>query len=210
MKVSVSILSSTLKPNDIISKADTTDADFIHLDIMDGKFVENKTWTMSEVMKLSSLTSKKFDVHLMVKNPSKYINDYAMINTEYLTFHYEAVKDVSIVIDEIKSVGLKPGISIKPNTNVSEILPYLKDLKQVLVMSVEPGKSGQKFMESVVYKIDALRRVIDENGYDTIISVDGGINDETIEIVKNAGVDMVVSASYLHSGNMQEKINILR
>lgn len=210
MKVSVSILSSTLKPNDVIVKADSTDADFIHLDIMDGKFVENKTWTTSEVMKLSTLTNKKFDVHLMVKNPSKYINDYAMINTEYLTFHYEAVKDVSSVIDEIKSVGLKPGISIKPNTNVSEILPYLKDLKQVLVMSVEPGKSGQKFMESVVYKIDALRRVIDENGYDTIISVDGGINDETIEIVKNAGVDMVVSASYLHSGNMQEKINILR
>lgn len=210
MKVSVSILSSTLKPNDIILKADSTDADYIHLDIMDGKFVENKTWTMSEVMKLSSLTSKKFDVHLMVKNPSKYINDYAMINTEYLTFHYEAVKDVSSIIEEIKSVGLKPGISIKPNTNVSEILPYLKDLKQVLVMSVEPGKSGQQFMESVVYKISALRRVIDENGFDTIISVDGGINNETIEIVKNAGVDMVVSASYLHGGNMQEKINILR
>lgn len=210
MKVSVSILSGVFKPSEIISKANNTDAEYIHLDIMDGKFVENKTWTMSEVLKLSNLTNKKFDVHLMVKNPSKYITDYAMINTEYLTFHYESVKDVKKVIQEINSVGIKPGISIKPTTNVSEILPYLKDVKQVLIMSVEPGKSGQTFMGSVVYKIEALRRVIDENGYDTIISVDGGINNETIEYVKSTGADMVVSATYLHGANMQEKINLLR
>lgn len=210
MKVSVSILSSSLKASDIISRVDKTDADYVHLDIMDGKFVENKTWTFSEILKLSSLTSKKFDVHLMVNNPIKYINDYAMINTDYITFHLESVKNPSDVIDAIKMVGIKPGISIKPDTNVSELLPYLPFVKQVLIMSVEPGKSGQTFMESVVYKIDALKRIIDEKGYDIIINVDGGINEETAIKVKEAGASMVVSATYLHNGIMQERIDSLR
>lgn len=210
MKVSVSILSSTLKPTEVIKEAEKTNADYIHLDIMDGKFVENKTWTFSEVLKFSSLTSKKFDVHLMVNNPSKYIMDYASINTEYITFHYEAVKDAKKVIEEINKVGIKPGISIKPDTNLNSIIPLLPFVKQVLIMSVEPGKSGQTFMESVLYKIEALRRLIDENGYDILINVDGGINENTINLVKEAGVDMAVSASYLHGKNMQERIDKLR
>lgn len=210
MKVSVSILSNEFKASDLIKKADKTDADFIHLDIMDGKFVENKSWTFSEILKLSSLTSKKLDVHMMVSNPSKYIDDYAMLNTEYYTFHYEAVKDVQKTINEIKTVGLKPGIAVSPETNISNIFPYLKDLKTVIIMSVIPGASGQKFMESILYKIEALRHEINDKGYDITINVDGGINNETINLVKEKGADMVVSASYLHKMNMQEGIDSLR
>lgn len=210
MKVSVSILSQTIKPEKIIEKINNTDADYIHLDIMDGKFVPNKTWTTSEIKKLTKSTTKKLDVHLMVKNPLKYLEDYALLNVEYFVFHYESDKDVSKIIDTIKNIGLKPGISIKPSTNVNEILPYLKDLKEVLIMSVEPGKSGQKFMDSVLYKIDVLRKIIDENNYDIMINVDGGINEETAKLVKEKGASSVVSASFLHEGNMQEKINMLR
>lgn len=210
MKVSLSVLSSELKPSFLIEKANNTDVDFIHLDIMDGKFVENKTWTFSEVLKLTKNTSKKFDTHLMVNNPNKYIEDYALINTEYITFHYEAVKDPNEVINKIKMYGIKPGISIKPNTNLTDIIPYLKDIKQVLIMSVEPGKSGQTFMDSVLYKIETLKKYKEENNLDFIISVDGGINNETALKVKEYGADMVVSATYLHNGNMQERIDTLR
>ena len=210
MKVSVSILSSTYKVNDLVKKADKTDAEFIHVDIMDGKFVENKSWTMGEVIKFSSLTNKKLDVHLMVNDPLKYLNDYAILNTEFFTFHIEAVKDAKKVIDEINNVGLKPGIAINPDTTVDEIISILPYVKLVNVMSVIPGKSGQTFMESVLPKMEELKRLKEENGYDFLTEVDGGINSETINLV-NDKIDMVVSASYLHNfKNMQEGINILR
>ena len=136
MKVSISILSSSIKPSDITKKIDNTCADYIHLDIMDGKFTENKTWTFSEVKKIISYSKLPLDVHLMVNNPEKYIEDYAMINTDYLTFHYEAVKDIKKTINKIKDYGLKVGISICPQTDVEKLFPYLKELDQILVMSV--------------------------------------------------------------------------
>jgi ribulose-phosphate 3-epimerase len=210
MKVSISILSSTLKADKIVEVANKTNADFIHLDIMDGKFVPNKTWTYSEIKKLTSKTSKKLDVHFMVSDPLKYIEDYAMLNTEYFVFHAESVKDINSTIESIKRVGLKPGIAVKPETNISSVFQYLNSIKQVLIMSVEPGKSGQHFMESILYKIEALRKEIDENNYDVLINVDGGINSETALLVKEKGADCVVSASYVQEGNMQLKIDELR
>lgn len=198
MKVSVSVLSSSIKPADIIKKLDNSVADYIHLDIMDGKFTENKTWTFSEVKKMISYSKLPLDVHLMVNNPEKYIEDYAMLNTSYLTFHYEAVKNVEEMINKIKEYGLKVGISICPDTNVEVLFPYLKMIDQVLVMSVVPGKSGQSFIESSPEKISRLKEEIINQGLKTIISVDGGINDETAVLCKNAGVDMLVSASFIH------------
>ena len=210
MKVSVSVLSSTYKVNDLVKKLNDTDADYLHLDIMDGKFTENKSWTTNEVIKFTNLTSKKLDVHMMVKDPLKYLNDYAMLNTEYYTFHIEAVKDAKKVIDEIKMLGLKPGIAISPDTNLDTINDLLDDVKLVNIMTVIPGKSGQKFMESTLYKIEALKRIKEERNLDIIIEVDGGINNETISLVKDY-VDMVVSASYLHNEKyMQDGINVLR
>ena len=210
MKVSVSFLSSVLKPNLIIGRINNTTADFVHVDVMDGKFVDNKTYSIGEVLKLSNCMKKPMDVHLMVNNPKKYIEKLALLNVEYITFHYESVKNIEDVIDLIHNCGLKAGISIKPSTNASEIINYLDKLDLVLVMSVEPGKSGQSFMNSVLYKIESLKKVIDEKGYKTIISVDGGINEETARLVKDKGADMVVSASFLHDGDMLSKVNLLK
>lgn len=203
MKVSVSILSSTIKPADITKKLDSTSADYIHIDIMDGKFTENKTWTFSEVKKMVSYSKLPLDVHLMVNNPEKYIEDYAMMNTSYLTFHYEAVKNVQDMIDKVKDYGLKVGISICPDTNVEVLYPYLNQIDQVLIMSVVPGKSGQSFIESSPDKIKKLKEEIEKQNVKTIISVDGGINDETGLLCKEAGVDMLVSASYIHKDIIQ-------
>ncbi len=198
MLVSTSILSSSIKPQDIVKKLDNSKCDYIHLDIMDGKFTENKTWTYSEVKKIISYSSLPLDVHLMVTNPKKYIEDYAMLNTSYLTFHFEAVKDVDDMINEIKNYGLKVGISICPDTDVEVLFPYLDKIDQVLIMSVVPGKSGQSFIESSPEKIKKLKDEIINRELKTIISVDGGINDETGLLCKEAGCDMLVSASYIH------------
>lgn len=209
MKVSVSILSSSIKPQDIVKKLDNTKADFIHVDIMDGKFVENKTWTISEVKKIVSYSKLPLDVHLMVENPSKYIEDYALLNTSYITFHYEAVKDIDKMINEIKNYGLKVGIAINPETDEKVLYPYLSKIDQILVMSVHPGKSGQSFIDNTPNKIENLKQEIINQNAKTIISVDGGINDETGKICVDKGVDMLVSASYIHK-DIVNNINTLK
>lgn len=209
MKVSVSILSSSIKASDIVKKLDNTSCDYIHLDIMDGKFVENKTWTYSEVKKIVSYSNKLLDVHLMVEKPEKYIEDYALLNTDRITFHIEAVKDVNSMIDLITNYGLKVGIAINPNTDVKELFPYLKLIDQVLVMGVYPGKSGQTFIEETPNRIKAIKDEIIKGGLKTQISVDGGINYDTAIECVNSGVDILVSATYLHS-NLKENIDILK
>lgn len=209
MKVNVSILSNTIKPQDIVKELDKTNADYIHIDIMDGKFVDNKTWTISEITKITKNSTLPLDVHLMVNNPSKYIEDYAMLNTNDIIFHYEAVKDVNGMIDEIKNYGLKVGIAINPDTNVEEIYQYLDKVDLVLVMSVYPGKSGQSFIEESLDKIRKLKQEIQEKNLKTLISVDGGINDETGKLCKEAGVDILVSASYIHK-DIKNNIDILK
>ena len=209
MKVSVSILSSSIKASDIVKKLDNTNCDFIHLDIMDGKFVENKTWTYSEVKKIVSYSNKKLDVHLMVEKPEKYIEDYALLNTDRITFHIEAVKDVESMIDLISNYGLKVGISLNPDTNVESVFPYLSKIDQVLVMSVFPGKSGQSFIEDTPSRIKAIKDEILRQGLKTEISVDGGINEATAQLCVNNGVDILVSATYIHS-NIKENIDILK
>lgn len=198
MKVSVSVLSSEIKPQDIVKKLDLSKPDYIHIDIMDGKFVSNKTWTTSEVKKFTSYSTLPLEVHLMVNNPSKYIEDYALMNTSIIIFHYEAVKDINEMINKIKLYGLKVGIAINPETNINVLIPYLNMIDEVLIMSVHPGKSGQSFIEESLEKISVLKNIILEGNYKTIISVDGGINNETGLLCKDAGVDELVSASYIH------------
>lgn len=209
MKVGVSILSSSIKAEDIVKKLDGSSADYIHLDIMDGKFVENKTWTYSEVKKIVSYSSLPLNVHLMVKDPAKYIEDYALLNTTNLIFHYEAVKDIESMISLVKEYGLKVGIAINPETSEEVLFPYLKDIDVALVMSVVPGKSGQSFIENTLSKIKNLKEEIIRQGVKTIISVDGGINDETGLLCKEAGADMLVSASYIHK-DIVNNIKVLK
>lgn len=213
MEVSASILSKEYKPKELVSKFNQTDVDYIHLDIMDGKFVKNKTWSISEIKKILTNNTKKLDVHLMVKNPYKFIMEYALLDVEYITFHYEATKNnkkINELIEKTKELGIKVGLSINPNTNVNEIEEFLPKLDLILVMSVYPGESGQAFMESVLYKIDILDKLRKEKNYNFKIEVDGGINNENVLNLKEKNVDIVVSASFIQDGNIKEKIASLR
>ncbi len=205
MKVSVSFIKN--KYNDekkTIDAINYTSADYIHVDIMDGKFVENKNYDINEVSLFLRENVKPLDVHLMCYDLEKYIVEYADLMPEFITFHLEATDKVDEMIDMIHSYGIKCGISIKPATRVEELLPYLDKIELVLVMSVEPGMGGQKFMPIAIDKINELRKI----NRNVIISVDGGINDETVKL---ANSDMVVSGSYVcMSDNFEKNIELLR
>ena len=211
MKIAVSYLSSDYKPQETIKLIDKSKADYIHVDLMDGKFVENKNFTIGEVTKLLGQTVKPLDIHLMTMNPEKYFEPLAMLNTEYITFHIEAVKKPLDVIEKIKNLGIKIGISINPETSLDEIEDYLCLVDQVLVMSVHPGKGGQEFIPEVLQKIDKLIETRKNNNLNFIINVDGGINSETIKYLNEKEVDMIVSGSYIcRSNNFNERIASLK
>ncbi len=208
MKVSTTFLSSNNIPRDL-QMLDKTDTDYIHVDVMDGKFVPNKTMPFSEMRHIGEYTSKRLDVHLMVENPSKYIPLYAELNAEYITFHVEVLEDIEKDLKMIKDFSIKCGLSIKPDTKVSSLIPYLPYLDLILIMSVEPGMGGQEFISSTPDKIKEVRALLDSYNIDAIINVDGGINDKTAKLCSDA--DMVASGSYIVlSDNFQEKITSLR
>lgn len=170
---------------------------YLHLDIMDGKFVPNTTPGVGLLKKINNFNFV-FDTHLMVEDPLNYIDKFYKAGSDIITFHYEAVKDVLPLIKKIHSLGIKCGISIKPATNPEVLLPYLKELDQILIMSVEPGFGGQKFMESALDKIkyfDNLRN--DNEEYNYLIEVDGGINLDNVEKVRKAGCNVVVMGTAL-------------
>jgi Pentose-5-phosphate-3-epimerase len=169
-------------------------ADYMHYDVCDGKFVDNKFLSLSELEKYLKLSKKRNDIHLMVSNPEKYIEKLALYDVSFLTIHYE-IKDCLKYIDLIKSYGLKVGVSIKPDTDIKEIFPILDKISLVLIMSVEPGKSGQKFLHSATDKINLLREELDNKKLNVKIEVDGGINEEVLGLVSNA--DILVSTSYI-------------
>lgn len=211
MKIAVSYLSSKYKEKDTIKLIDESNADFIHVDLMDGKFVENKNFTIGGVTKLLSNTSKKLDIHLMTMNPEKYFEDLAMLNVEYITFHPEAIKDCKKAITKLNELGIKVGLALNPDTEVESIKKYLELIDQVLVMSVHPGKGGQEFIPDVISKIDELICIREANNYAFIISVDGGINASSIEYLNNKNIDMLVSGSYVcQSDNFNKQIDSLK
>ena len=207
-KVSVTFLSSTDVVRDL-KLLDMTDTDYVHVDVMDGKFVPNKTMPFSEMKNIGKYTSKRLDIHLMVEDPSKYIPLYASLNAEYITFHVEVDEDIEESLKMIRNYSIKAGLAIKPETKISELVPYLPYLDLVLVMSVEPGAGGQKFIEGTEDKINELRELLDTYHSQAVINVDGGINDVTCKKCYNA--DIVASGSYVvRSDNFQEKISSLR
>lgn len=212
MKVGVSFISSDYDLETTISKIDESSADYIHVDMMDGVFVENSNFTVQDLKKMFKNTKKKLDVHMMVCSPNKYVKDFAkMPNVEYLTLHCESHRRPIDVINMIRHTPLKVGLAINPETKVSHIVPLLNHLDQVLVMSVKPGKGGQKFMEEILYKIETLKELREQNGYHYVINVDGGINEETAKLVKEAGADMVVSGSYVcKSEDYNQRIESVR
>ena len=195
MKVSVSFIKSKYEEKETIDLINQTDADYLHVDVMDGNFVENKNFSFQEFLEWQKDNNKPLDVHLMCSNPKKYIKEYVNLNTEYITIHAELDRDLKEMLSLIHCYGVNAGLSIKPNTPVEKIKNYLYDIEQVLIMSVEPGLGGQDFMDVVIPKIDELKKIREENNLDFIISIDGGINDKSIVKVRNC--DMVVSGSYV-------------
>lgn len=207
MKIAASILDIKEPKMLEVQKLSMLNIDYIHLDVMDGVFVENKTYTANEFEEITKLSNKPKDIHLMVSDVKKYIDEFSKLKPEFLTIHYEAASEVGSVINYIHSLGIKVGLSIKPATEVSEIFKYLEYVDLVLIMSVEPGKGGQSFIEDSVRKINQLCEIREKENYNYIIEIDGGINDETIRKCKK--VDICVVGSYIAKQDYQTAINSL-
>jgi len=202
MKVSTSILSCNNRL-EAVNKLNNTSNDYLHIDVMDGKFVSNKQFTISEINNLSNISNTKADIHLMVNNPKKYIKKINSSNVEYITFHLEVKKNIDKIINLVKKKGHKVGLSIKPNTDIELLKPYIDKIDMVLVMSVEPGQGGQKFIDSTIERIKAINKMIKDK--DIIIEVDGGINDSNIEKLKEENVDIVVVGSFITNNEKYEE-----
>ncbi|MGM9881975.1 MAG: ribulose-phosphate 3-epimerase [Bacilli bacterium] len=206
MELSVSILNSKDRIN-TTKILNNSNMSYLHIDVMDGKFVSQKTFLPSEIKEMALLSHKKLDIHLMVKDPISYIEKLKDLpNIEYITIHLEIAKDIKNILNKIREFGFKSGLSIKPNTDVSKLLPYLDCIDLILVMTVEPGLGGQPFIKSSPAKLEEVRNLIQD--YNIKIEVDGGINNETIKEVSLS--DIAVVGSYITSSdNPLEKINSL-
>ena len=208
MKVSVSILKEYDRLINAVKKVNDSNADFLHIDVMDGKFVKNKNLPFKLLDRLSYTLLKRLDVHLMVNKPNKFIEEYATLNSEYITIHVELPKEViDSSIELIKSYGIKCGLAIKPNTDINLLKDYLDRIDLILVMTVEPGSGGQEFISETPDRIAKIKELIGKKKI--AINVDGGINDKTVKYLDKANI--VVSGSYVvNSDSFVDAIKSLR
>ena len=169
--------------------------DYLHVDVMDGAFVPNISFGSAVMKSLNGICTVPYDVHLMVEEPARYTDDFVTDNTEFITVHYEACKDLAATIKHIHDAGVKAGVSIKPGTAPEVLDEYLGDIELVLVMSVEPGFGGQKFMPNSLDKARYLQDMKKKHGYNYIIEIDGGVGASNADIVREAGVELIVAGS---------------
>ena len=214
VKIAPSILSADFsKLGKEISDLDKTNCDYIHIDVMDGHFVPNLTIGPEVIKKLRPLTKKIFDVHLMISPVDNFIKDFSKAGADIITFHPEATPDTSNTIDLIKKEGKKVGISLKPKSKLELIEKYIDRVDLILIMSVEPGFGGQKFMPEVLEKTKKIKEIIDERNLNVDIEIDGGINFENCSLAKNAGANILVSGSTVfkeNKGDLKKNIEKLR
>lgn len=210
MEISVSYLNSLYSKEKTILNIEKTTANYLHVDLMDGGFVPQRNFELADVLKLLKNHELPLDIHLMVFDPLIYIDKLAELEPSYITFHLEATKDIVKTIEAIKRHNIKVGLSIKPDTNIMELMPYLSIVDLVLVMSVEPGAGGQSFIPASSNRLEILKNYRESNNLTYKIEVDGGINDETLPSIKN-NLDIAVVGSYIClSKNYQERINKLK
>ena len=187
-----------------IKKTAKAGADWIHVDVMDGLFVPSISFGMPVIKSIRKTTDLPFDVHLMINEPIRYIKEFKEAGADLLTVHVEACSDTKATLEEIKKVGMRPALSIKPKTPVSEIEEYLPMIDMLLVMSVEPGFGGQKLIPETVDKVRELRKIIDERSLDVLIEIDGGINLENVQDIVAAGTDVIVAGSAVFGTDVEK------
>ncbi|MBQ7760775.1 MAG: ribulose-phosphate 3-epimerase [Clostridia bacterium] len=210
--IAPSILASDfLKLGDEIKKIENSGAKYVHIDVMDGCFVPNISFGMPIIKAIRGCTNLVLDVHAMIINPDNYIDDFISSGADIVTFHFEAlsIPKIHSAIWKIHSQGKKVGISIKPNTSVEALVPFLNDIDMVLIMTVEPGFGGQSFMDDMTKKVEFLDQYKKEHSLNFDIEVDGGINDSTIKIVEKAGANIFVLGTAFFKSPVQIKVGDL-